>query len=50
MVVVAAGREYQKLATNSFDEQMTASPVIVGEVIYLRTFQALYAVKKLTAN
>ncbi|REJ68794.1 MAG: pyrrolo-quinoline quinone [Planctomycetota bacterium] len=42
--VVKAGREFEVLATNDIGETMTASPVIVGGRIYLRSFEALYAI------
>jgi outer membrane protein assembly factor BamB len=42
--VVKAGREYELLATNKMEEEMSSSPVIAGGVMYLRTFNALYAI------
>jgi outer membrane protein assembly factor BamB len=33
------------LATNSMGENITASPVISNGTLYLRTFDALYAIR-----
>ena len=43
--VVAAGRDYKLIAQNDLQESLSASPAISNGVIYLRTFDALYAVK-----
>jgi outer membrane protein assembly factor BamB len=45
VTVVKAGREFESLATNTFGESISASPAISGGTIYLRTFNALYAVR-----
>jgi outer membrane protein assembly factor BamB len=44
--VVKAGPQYELLATNTLGEPMSASPVIVGGRVYLRTFEAIYAIGK----
>lgn len=45
--VIEAGRTYKLLAQNSLDEYTAASPVIVDDTIYIRTYDALYAIGKL---
>lgn len=42
--VVQAGRDFKILGQNSLDEQLSASPVAVGDTLYLRTYEALYAI------
>ncbi len=44
--VVRAGRQFELLAKNDLGEPIAASPVITGKTIYLRTFAALYAIRK----
>jgi outer membrane protein assembly factor BamB len=44
--VVRPGRKFELLATNSMGEDISASPVVSGGRIYLRTFDALYAIGK----
>jgi len=44
VTVVKAGREYEVMATNSIDERLAASLAVAGGTIYLRTYEALYAV------
>ncbi len=44
ITVVALGREFKLLAQNRMGEDISSSPVISGRRIYLRTFQALYAI------
>ena len=44
ITVVRAGPMFRIVAQNDMEEPMTASPVISGGRIYLRTFEALYAV------
>ena len=46
ITVVKAGREFEILAKNRMDESITASPAIANGRIYLRTFDALYAIGK----
>jgi outer membrane protein assembly factor BamB len=41
--VVQAGRQFKLLATNKMEEDISASPAIAGGRIYIRTFEALYA-------
>jgi len=43
--VVKTGREFQLLAKNDLKEQISASPAISNGTIYLRTFDALYAIR-----
>ncbi len=42
--VVKAGPEFELIASNSIDEVIAASPVITNQALYLRTYQALYAI------
>jgi len=44
VTVVKAGREFQVVSQNDMQEPITASPVISGGRIYLRSFDALYAI------
>ncbi|MCI0360096.1 MAG: PQQ-binding-like beta-propeller repeat protein [Planctomycetaceae bacterium] len=44
VTVVKAGREFEVVATNDMQEPITASPVVSGGRIYLRSFDALYAI------
>jgi outer membrane protein assembly factor BamB len=44
ITVVKAGREFEVVATNSIDEVIAASPVITDQALYLRSYQALYAI------
>lgn len=46
VTVVKAGRDFEILSQNDMGESISASPAIVGKTIYLRTFDALYAVEK----
>lgn len=43
--VVKTGREFEKLAVNKLDDYTLASPVAVGDEIYIRTMQYLYCIK-----
>jgi outer membrane protein assembly factor BamB len=45
ITVVKAGPKFEKVATNSMGEQISASPAIANGTIYLRTFDALYAIR-----
>ncbi|MBU0638881.1 MAG: hypothetical protein KKB50_08455 [Planctomycetes bacterium] len=38
------GPEFKLLATNTLDDSFTASPVIVGDELFLRGHQHLYCV------
>ncbi|MEM7588257.1 MAG: PQQ-binding-like beta-propeller repeat protein [Acidobacteriota bacterium] len=42
--VIKAGKTYELLAQNTFEERMAASPAFLGDTILLRTHKALYAV------
>ncbi|MCA9134604.1 MAG: PQQ-binding-like beta-propeller repeat protein, partial [Planctomycetales bacterium] len=45
--VVKAGRELEIVATNDMGgESITASPVVSNGTLYLRTYEALYAIRK----
>ncbi len=44
VTVLKAGREFEVLAQNDLGETITASPVLVDGRIYLRSFDALYAI------
>ena len=44
VTVVKAGREFEVVSQNDMQEPITASPVISGGRIYLRSFDALYAI------
>ena len=43
--VLKSGTDFELLATNSLGEDQTASPVAVGDTLYLRTYDALWAVR-----
>ena len=44
--VIKAGREFELLATNKMEERMTASLAISDGIIYVRSYEALYAIGK----
>lgn len=44
VTVVKAGREYEVLSQNEIDERLAASLAVAGDTIYLRTYDALYAI------
>jgi hypothetical protein len=44
--VVKAGRTFEVVAKNEVGESTSASPVFAGGRLYLRTFDALYAIGK----
>ncbi|HSC27648.1 MAG TPA: PQQ-binding-like beta-propeller repeat protein [Vicinamibacterales bacterium] len=44
MVVVAAGREFRHVATNSMGELIMATPALSGGVMYVRSAASLFAV------
>jgi outer membrane protein assembly factor BamB len=46
VTVTKAGRDFEILAQNDMGEEISASPAISGGRIYLRTFDALYAIGK----
>ena len=43
-VVVRHGAEFEVLAQNTLDDNFDASPVIVGDAIYLRGHKYLYCI------
>lgn len=45
-IVIRNGPEFQVLSTNSLDDNFDASPVIVGDEIYLRGHQYLYCISR----
>jgi outer membrane protein assembly factor BamB len=44
VTVLKTGREYQVLAQNKIDERLAASLAVAGNTIYLRSYDALYAI------
>ena len=46
VVLLPEGRQFEILAQNKMEESISSSPAISGGRIYLRTFNALYAVGK----
>jgi outer membrane protein assembly factor BamB len=46
VTVVKASKEFEIVSQNDLGEPITASPTISGGRIYLRTFDALYAIEK----
>ena len=46
VTVVAAGREFRKLAEGKFDDGFMASPAVSGKALFLRTKAALYRVEE----
>ena len=47
ITVVKAGREFEIVASNSMEEVIAASPVLTDGTLYLRSYQALYAIGSL---
>ena len=45
-IVIRHGTEFQVLSTNTLDDEFDASPVIVGDEIYLRGHQYLYRISR----
>jgi outer membrane protein assembly factor BamB len=45
-IVIRSGPEFQVLSTNTLDDKFDASPVIVGDEIYLRGHQYLYCISR----
>ena len=45
VTVVKAGRNFEIVAQNDLGEAISASPVISNGTIYLRTFDALWAIR-----
>ena len=48
VTVVKAGKAFEILAQNELDERTAASPAISGGTFYLRTYEALYAIRNRT--
>jgi outer membrane protein assembly factor BamB len=46
ITVLKAGKQFEVLATNDLGENMSSSPIISNGTMYLRTFDALYAVRQ----
>jgi len=46
VTVIKPGKEFAIVAQNDMQEPITASPVVAGGRIYLRSFDALYAIGK----
>ena len=46
VTVVKAGREFSVVATNKLNETIAASPAIANGIMYLRSYNALYAIGK----
>ena len=44
--VLKAGREFEVVAENDLGEPITASPVVSNGTLYLRSFNALYAIRE----
>ena len=45
VTVVKAGRKFEILAQNDINETIASSPAISNGTIYLRSYQALYAIR-----
>ena len=43
--VVKAGRNYQLVASNDLGESIASSPIVADGTLYLRTYDALYAIR-----
>ncbi len=46
VTVVKLGKKFEVISENDLEEPLTASPIVSGGRIYLRTFEALYAIGK----
>jgi len=44
MLVIAAGREFRHLATNSMGEPLMATPALSEGVMYVRSAASLFAI------
>jgi hypothetical protein len=44
MLVVAAGREFRRIATNSMGELLMATPALSEGVMYVRSSSSLFAI------
>ena len=45
VTVIKAGQEYEMLSENDLGEPISASPVFANGTLYLRSFDALWAIK-----
>ncbi len=45
VTVVKAGRKFEIVSQNELGENLTASPVVSGGTLYLRTFESLWAIR-----
>ena len=45
ITVVKAGKKFEVLATNQMGEDISSSPIVSNGTMYLRTFDALYAIR-----
>jgi hypothetical protein len=43
--VVKLGRQFEILAQNDLGEPITASPIVAGGVLYIRTYQHVIAIR-----
>ncbi len=43
--VVKAGRDFQIVSSNDLGEPITASPIIAGGTLYIRSYDAVYAIR-----
>ena len=46
VLVVKAGRKFEILASNNIEERIAASLAISDGTIYLRSYEALYAIRE----
>ncbi len=44
--VIKAGDEFEIVASNALESPITASPAIANGILYIRTYEALYAIKQ----
>jgi hypothetical protein len=44
--VIEAGREYALIAVNDLEEGIMASPMAIGNALYLRTKEAIWKIEK----
>ncbi len=44
MLVIAAGRSFTHIATNSMGEMLMATPALSGGVMYVRSSKSLFAI------
>ncbi len=46
VTVVKAGKEFEVLSDNDMEESITSSPIVANGTLYLRTYNALYAIRE----